>query len=81
MPSIKNHKYYLILAHNYSLKFLGNTYPNPSVGCIIVDYNSNKNGFLGIDNNGLACRVSTTGNKNVHIILRGSKNTPNYYPE
>ena len=46
MPSIKNHKYYLILAHNYSLKFLGNTYPNPSVGCIIVDYNSNKNGKI-----------------------------------
>ena len=37
--------------------------------------------FLGINNLGYSCRISTNGNKNVHIILRGSKHAPNYYPE
>ena len=37
--------------------------------------------FLGINKKGHSCRITTKGNKNVHIILRGSKNTPNYYPE
>ena len=37
--------------------------------------------FLGINNQGIASRIKTKGNKNVHIILRGSKNKPNYYPD
>jgi len=35
--------------------------------------------FYGIDRNGVASIVTTRGNKNVHIILRGSKKGPNYY--
>ena len=34
--------------------------------------------FLGINNLGVSSRISTHGNKNVHIILRGSKTTTNY---
>ena len=40
---------------------------------------SNPHTFLGIDNVGIASRVETNGNKNLHIILRGSKKSPNYY--
>ncbi|VVU94429.1 DAHP synthetase I family [seawater metagenome] len=37
--------------------------------------------FLGIDENGQASIVRTTGNKECHIILRGSKKGPNYSSE
>lgn len=33
--------------------------------------------FLGVSDNGKGCVVTTAGNKNTHIILRGGK-TPNY---
>ncbi len=41
----------------------------------------NSHVFLGINNEGKASLITTKGNNNVHIILRGSKNSPNYYPE
>ncbi len=35
--------------------------------------------FPGIDNNGKACLIRTTGNENTHVILRGSyENGPNF---
>ena len=40
------HKKFLFDAHKQSLKFLGYTYPNPSVGCIIVDFKKNKKGIV-----------------------------------
>jgi len=36
--------------------------------------------FLGINREGLSSIVQTTGNPDVHIVLRGGKK-PNYYPE
>ena len=36
--------------------------------------------FLGINRDGLTSIIQTTGNPDVHIVLRGSKK-PNYYPE
>jgi 3-deoxy-7-phosphoheptulonate synthase len=36
--------------------------------------------FLGINREGLTSIIQTTGNPDVHIVLRGSKK-PNYYPE
>jgi len=36
--------------------------------------------FLGVNNKGMASIVTTKGNKNTHVILRGGKH-PNYYDE
>ena len=37
--------------------------------------------FLGVDHHGLASAVSTTGNPDCHIILRGGEDGPNYQAE
>ncbi len=37
--------------------------------------------FLGINREGLTSIVQTTGNPDVHIVLRGSGRKPNYHPE
>ena len=37
--------------------------------------------FLGINNEGRSAIVQTTGNPDVHIVLRGGNDKPNYFPE
>jgi 3-deoxy-7-phosphoheptulonate synthase len=37
--------------------------------------------FLGISGDGLASIVTTTGNPDTHLVLRGGKHGPNYYAE
>ncbi|MFO7578015.1 MAG: 3-deoxy-7-phosphoheptulonate synthase [Pelovirga sp.] len=37
--------------------------------------------FLGINREGRSSIVQTSGNRNVHIVLRGGNERPNYYPE
>ncbi len=37
--------------------------------------------FLGINNEGRSSIVQTTGNPDVHIVLRGGSDRPNYFPE
>ncbi|MBE0596734.1 MAG: 3-deoxy-7-phosphoheptulonate synthase [Desulfuromonadales bacterium] len=37
--------------------------------------------FLGINNEGRNAIVQTTGNSDVHIVLRGGNNRPNYSPD
>ena len=37
--------------------------------------------FIGVDGQGIASLVSTKGNQNCHIILRGGSNGPNYHPQ
>jgi len=37
--------------------------------------------FLGINNEGRNAIVETTGNSDVHIVLRGGNDRPNYFPE
>ncbi len=37
--------------------------------------------FLGINREGLTSIVQTTGNPDVHMVLRGGSKKPNYYPE
>jgi len=37
--------------------------------------------FLGINREGLSSIVQTTGNPDVHMVLRGGSKKPNYYPE
>jgi 3-deoxy-7-phosphoheptulonate synthase len=36
--------------------------------------------FLGIDQSGRSCIVRTTGNPDVHLVLRGGGERPNYFP-
>lgn len=40
---------------------------------------NNEHSFMGINSNGLVSIVNTKGNKDCHIILRGSKDKPNYF--
>lgn len=59
-------------------------FKNTTGGCIDSAIEGMKAGnashcFYGIDKNGSASIVTTKGNKNLHLILRGSKNGPNYY--
>jgi len=37
--------------------------------------------FLGINNEGRSAIVQTTGNPDLHIVLRGGSDRPNYFPE
>ncbi len=37
--------------------------------------------FLGVSEQGVASAVTTTGNPNCHVILRGGENGPNFDPE
>ena len=37
--------------------------------------------FLGINNDGKSSIVQTSGNPDVHIVLRGGNDSPNYFPE
>ncbi len=37
--------------------------------------------FIGINNDGRTSIVSTLGNQDVHIVLRGGNDRPNYFPE
>jgi 3-deoxy-7-phosphoheptulonate synthase len=37
--------------------------------------------FFGVDRDGRAAVVTTTGNADCHVILRGGRNGPNYSPE
>ncbi|PLX84176.1 MAG: 3-deoxy-7-phosphoheptulonate synthase [Desulfuromonas sp.] len=37
--------------------------------------------FLGINNDGRSAIVQTEGNPDVHIVLRGGNDKPNYFPE
>lgn len=41
----------------------------------------NPHSFLGINFEGRTSIVQTTGNPDVHIVLRGGNESPNYYPE
>jgi 3-deoxy-7-phosphoheptulonate synthase len=42
---------------------------------------SRSHSFIGINHNGLASIVRTAGNPDVHIVLRGGNEAPNYSPE
>lgn len=42
---------------------------------------SNPHAFMGVTDHGLAAIVKTSGNKDVHIILRGANKGPNYAKE
>jgi len=58
-------------------------FKNSTEGSLEVAINAMKAGraqhrFLGIDNDGKTCVMSTRGNELGHLILRGGRNGPNY---
>lgn len=42
---------------------------------------STERGFIGVNGDGQTCIIHTTGNKNTHLILRGGRTGPNYFPQ
>lgn len=61
-------------------------FKNNSDGNLDVAVNAMKSAqsphsFLGIDNEGRSCILSTAGNPDSHIVLRGGKGRPNYHME
>jgi 3-deoxy-7-phosphoheptulonate synthase len=60
-------------------------FKNGTSGDLALAYNaimaaSQPQTFLGISRQGLACAVTTRGNPNCHLILRGGTNGPNFDP-
>ncbi len=61
-------------------------FKNSTEGSLEVAINAMKaaraqHNFLGIDNDGKTCVMSTRGNELSHLILRGGRNEPNYQAE
>ena len=58
-------------------------FKNGTDGGLIVAINAMKSAlqphhFLGINNEGLSSAIQTSGNRNLHLVLRGGNNGPNY---
>ena len=63
------------------LGFKNNTEGNVEAAINAIKAASKPQTFLGIDLNGRASAVTTSGNPDCHLILRGGKNGPNYQAE
>ena len=61
--------------------FKNSTSGNIRVALDSVISAKNKHSFLGITNEGTPAIITTNGNENTHIILRGGSDGPNYSPE
>lgn len=60
--------------------FKNSTDGNLQVACDAMQSACSPHHFLGIDQEGRTCVVSTKGNGKSHLILRGGNNGPNYDP-
>ena len=61
--------------------FKNGTNGNIKIALDAIESSNEPHNFLGIDEHGKASIIQTKGNKNCHIILRGSTEKPNYYIE
>lgn len=59
--------------------FKNGTNGNIKIALDAIESAKEPHNFLGIDETGKASIIQTKGNKNCHIILRGSNEKPNYY--
>lgn len=59
--------------------FKNGTNGNIKIALDAIESASQPHNFLGIDETGKASIIQTKGNKDCHIILRGSTDKPNYY--
>jgi 3-deoxy-7-phosphoheptulonate synthase len=71
----------LISGTSFPCGFKNGTDGNIDIALDAIISSKNKHCFLGIDNEGKASIVKTSGNKDCHIILRGGKNKTNYDDE
>ncbi len=60
------------------LGFKNSTSGNVDVAINAIKAAAQSQTFLGISHQGLACAITTRGNSNTHVILRGGDNGPNY---
>jgi 3-deoxy-7-phosphoheptulonate synthase len=61
--------------------FKNGTDGSVSIAVDAMRASSNPHAFMGVTDQGLAAIVKTSGNKDVHIILRGANKGPNYSKE
>lgn len=60
--------------------FKNSTDGNFQIACDAIQSSCSPHHFLGIDQDGHTSIISTKGNSNSHLILRGGNNGPNYDP-
>jgi len=60
--------------------FKNSTDGNFQIACDAIQSSCSPHHFLGIDQGGHTSVISTKGNSNSHLILRGGNNGPNYDP-
>ena len=60
--------------------FKNSTDGNFQIACDAIQSSCSPHHFLGIDQEGHTSIISTKGNSNSHLILRGGNNGPNYDP-
>ena len=61
--------------------FKNGTHGNIQIAVDAIKSARSEHHFLGVTKNGTAGIVSTKGNTNTHVILRGGSDGPNYYKE
>mgnify|MGYP001482774134 CR=1 FL=1 len=66
---------------SFPVGFKNGTDGNLQIAIDAMKTASHRHNFLGINNEGQTSIVSTMGNEDVHIVLRGGNDTPNYSAE
>lgn len=66
---------------SFPIGFKNGTDGSVTIAVDAMRSSSNPHAFMGVTDHGLAAIVKTSGNKDVHIILRGANKGPNYSKE
>ena len=66
---------------SFSVGFKNGTDGNLQIAVDAIKAARSPHSFIGINNEGQTSIVSTVGNPDVHIVLRGGNDAPNYSPE
>ena len=66
---------------SFAIGFKNGTDGNLQIAIDAIKAALHPHSFIGINNEGLTSIVSTLGNSDVHIVLRGGNDRPNYFPE
>lgn len=66
---------------SFPIGFKNSTDGNLQVALDAMNASLHPHSFLGVNREGRTSIVRTTGNPDVHLVLRGGSRKPNYYPE
>lgn len=66
---------------SFPVGFKNSTDGNLQIALDAMNAAHHSHSFIGVNREGKTSIVRTTGNPDVHLILRGGSRTPNYYPE